>query len=103
MFSLIKDRFPCDDSIFVENEVLVKRVESLTYDLKSAYGGKANFDFIYWEVKGLGYTPRKGKNAFSQQKTTFVKEHGKTCHKCHKVGHVEKGLSNEQECILCNI
>jgi hypothetical protein len=40
--------------------------------------------------EGLGYVPKKGKNVFAKQKTMFVKGCDKTCHKCHKFGHVKK-------------
>jgi hypothetical protein len=40
--------------------------------------------------ESLGYLPKKGNNAYVKQKTMFVKECDKVCHKCHKKGHVKK-------------
>lgn len=48
--------------------------------LRMANGGKAKLDFILGSQRcslnreGLGYIPKKGKNAFVKQKTMFVKE-----------------------------
>jgi hypothetical protein len=95
--SLVNDNIGCDESqIIVENEALVGKVNALTYDLEKAYGGKDKLDFILGNQrcsvnrKGLGYVPKKGKNAFVKQKTMFVKECDKVCHKCHKKGLVKK-------------
>jgi hypothetical protein len=95
--SLKNDDFGCDASnIIIENEALVGRVNALTLDLEKAYGGKAKLDFILGSQRcslnreGLGYLPKKGKNAFVKQKTMFVKECDKVCHKCHKKGHDKK-------------
>jgi hypothetical protein len=94
--SLMIDNVNCDDSqIIVENDVLVKMVNALTLDLEKAYGGKAKLDFILGSQccslnrEGLRYVPKKGKNAFAKQKTIFVKDCDKTCHKCHKKGHIK--------------
>jgi hypothetical protein len=93
----VNDNIARDESqIIVENEVLVERVNALTHDLEKAYGGKAKLDFILgsqWcslNREGLGYVPKKGKNAFVKQKTLFVKECDKVCHKCHNKGHIKK-------------
>ena len=93
----LNDNIALDESkIIVENEVLVDRVNTLTHDLEKAYGGKAKLDFILGSQRcslnheGLGYVPKKGKNAFVKQKTLFMKECDKVCHKCHKKGHVKK-------------
>ena len=93
----LNDNIALDESkIIVENEVLVDRVNTLTHDLEKAYGGKKKLDFILGSQRcslnreGLGYVPKKGKNAFVKQKTLFVKECDKVCHKCHKKGHVKK-------------
>jgi hypothetical protein len=95
--SLENDDISCDESnIIIENEALVGRVNALTHDLEKAYGGKAKLDFILGSQRcslnreGLGYLPKKGKNAFVKQKTIFVKECDKVCYKCHKKGHVKK-------------
>jgi hypothetical protein len=95
--SLVNDDIGCDESkIIIENEALVGRVNALTHDLEKAYGGKAKLDFILGSQRcslnreGLGYFPKKEKNAFVKQKTMFVKECDKVCHKCHKKGNVKK-------------
>jgi hypothetical protein len=82
------DNIALDESqIIVENEVLVDRVNALTHDLEKAYGGKAKLDFILGSQRcslnreGLGYVPKKGKNAFIKQKTLFVKKCDKVCRK----------------------
>jgi hypothetical protein len=37
----------------------------------------------------LGYTPKKGKAAFTPHKTSFVKNNGRYCYSCKQVGHKE--------------
>jgi hypothetical protein len=73
--SLVNDNIGCVESnIIIENEALVGRVNALTHDLEKSYGGKANLDFILGSQrcslnrKGLGYFPKKGKNAFCEAK-----------------------------------
>jgi hypothetical protein len=73
--SLMNDNIALDESqIIVENEVLVDRVNALTHDLEKAYGGKAKLDFILGSQRcslnreGLGYVPKKGKNAFVKKR-----------------------------------
>jgi hypothetical protein len=95
--SLMNNNVICDDSqIIVENDVLVRKVNALTQDLEKAYVGKAKLDFIFGSQRcslnreGFGYFPKKGNNDFAKQKTTFVKECDKVCHKCHKKGHIKK-------------
>ena len=73
----------------------------LTRDLERAYGGNESLNLCLGKQRctlnceGLGYVPKKGKNAFVTPKTKFIKESGKVCHKCKKVGHVRKNcLSN---------
>jgi hypothetical protein len=95
--SLENGNIGCDESnIIIENEALVRRVNALTHDLEKAYGGKSKLNFILGSQccslnrEGLGYLPKKGKNSFVKQKTMFVKECDKVCHKCHKKGHVKK-------------
>ena len=39
--------------------------------------------------EGLGYTPKKGKAAFTPHKTSFVKNNGQFCTSCKQVGHKE--------------
>jgi hypothetical protein len=95
--SLENDDIGCDKSnIIIENEALIGRVNALTHDLEKAYGRKAKLGFILrsqycsLNCEGLEYLPKKGKNAFVKQKTMFMKECDKVCHKCHKKGHVKK-------------
>jgi hypothetical protein len=94
---LENDDISCDESnTIIENEALIGRVNALTHDLEKAYGGKAKLNFILGSQRcslkreGLGYLPKKGKNAFVKQNTMFVKECDKVCHKCHKKGHFKR-------------
>ena len=50
-----------------------------------------------WIGKGLGYIPKKGKKAFYDTKTMFVKKDGRPyCEKCKKMGHNEKNCTNNK-------
>jgi hypothetical protein len=66
--SLLNNNIICDDSYAIENDVLVKKVDSLTRYLEKAYGGKAKLNFILESQRcslnreGLRYVPKKGKN-----------------------------------------
>jgi hypothetical protein len=66
--SLLNNNIICDDSYAIENDVLVKKVDSLTHYLEKAYGGKAKLNFILENQRcslnreGLRYVPKKGKN-----------------------------------------
>jgi hypothetical protein len=78
--SFTNDNIVCDGSqAIVENEMLVIKVKALTHDFEKAYGGKAKLDFIMGSQRcslnreGLGYVPKKGKNAFAKLNTIFVK------------------------------
>jgi dynactin complex subunit len=94
--SLFNDDIICEDLHVIENDVLANKVNSLTHDLEKACGGKGQIGFILGSQRcslnreGLGYVPKKGKNAFGKLKTTFVKKCDKTFHKCHKKGHIKK-------------
>ena len=47
--------------------------------------------------QGLGYIPKKGKKAFYETKTVFVKKDGRPyCEKCKKMGHNEKNCTNNK-------
>jgi hypothetical protein len=47
--------------------------------------------------QGLGYIPKKGKKAFYETKTVFVKKDGRSyCEKCKKMGHNEKNCTNNK-------
>jgi hypothetical protein len=74
--SLMHDNIVCDESqAIVKNEMLVSKVKAPTHDLEKAYGGKAKLEFILGSQRcslnreGLGYVPKKGKDAFAKQKT----------------------------------
>jgi phage FluMu protein Com len=95
--SFMNDNIVCDESqAIVENKMLVSKVKAPPHDLEKAYGGKAKLDFILGSQRcslnraRLGYVSKKGKNAFAKQKTIFVEECDKLCHKCHKKGHIKK-------------
>ena len=76
----------------------------MTNDLRKCYDSRAKFNHCWESQKltlnkqGFGYIPKKGKKAFVQTKTTFVKSSGKPyCEKCKKVGHVEKNWTNKKD------
>ena len=82
------DGLTCDASLMVENENLKKEVNKLTHTLAKAYGGEDRLlmclgsqrTSLYKE--GLGYTPKKGKAAFTPHKTSFVKNNGEFYTSC---------------------
>ena len=97
------EKSSCDESLVLENEKLKKEVICLTNDLSKCYDSRAKFNHCWSSQKftlnkqGFGYIPKKGKKAFVQIKTTFVKSSGKSyCKKCKKVGHVEKNCTNKK-------
>ena len=67
----------------MENDLLKKEVTCLTNDLRKCYDSRAKFNHCWASQKftlnkqGFGYIPKKGKKAFVQTKTTFVKSSGK--------------------------
>jgi hypothetical protein len=97
------DNSSCNKSLIMENDLLKKEVTCLTNDLRKCYDSRAKFNHCWASQKftlnkqGFGYIPKKGKKAFVQTKTTFVKSSGKPyCEKCKKVGHVEKNCTNKK-------
>ena len=71
--------------------------------MRKCYDSRAKFNHCWASQKftlnkqGFGYIPKKGKKAFVQTKTIFVKSSGKSyCEKCKKVGHVEKNCTNKK-------
>ena len=40
--------------------------------------------------EGLGYTPKKGKEAFVTPKVSFVKGNGRFYNRCKQVGHIDQ-------------
>ena len=63
----------CDASLKVENETLKIEVDELTHALGKAYAGEARLlkclgsQRFSLNKEGLGYTPKKGKAAFSDE------------------------------------
>ena len=48
-------------------------------------------------ILSLGYIPKKGKKAFYDTNTVFVKKDGRPyCEKCKKMGHNEKNCTNNK-------
>jgi hypothetical protein len=45
----------------------------------------------------LGYTPKKGKAAFSTPKASFVKSNDRFCNRCKQVGHIEQYCKNKNK------
>jgi hypothetical protein len=45
--------------------------------------------------EGLGYIPKKGKAAFANHKTSFVRNNGWYCKNCKQVGHIEQQCMNK--------
>ena len=66
------DGLTCDASLVLENENLKKEVNKLTHTLAKAYGGEDRLLMCLGSQRaslykeGLGYTPKKGKAASSQ-------------------------------------
>ena len=75
----------------------------MTNDLSKCYDSRAKFNHCWSSQKftlnrqGLGYIPKKGKKAFYETKTVFVKKDGRPCcEKCKKMGHAEKKCNNNK-------
>ena len=97
------DKFSCDESLVLENEKLKKEVICLTNDLSKFYDSRAKFNHCWSSQKftlnrqGPGYIPKKGKKAFYETKTVFVKKDGRPYYeKCKKMGHNEKNCTNNK-------
>jgi hypothetical protein len=73
------DGFTCDVLLMVENETLKKKVKELNHILAKAYGGGDRLLMCLGSQRaslykeGLGYIPKKGKAAFTNHKTSFVR------------------------------
>jgi hypothetical protein len=95
------DGFTYDASLMFENETLKKEANELTRALGNAYGGEAcllkclGSQRFSINKEGLGYTPKKGKVAFTTHKTSFMKGNGRFCNRYKQVGHVEKYCKNK--------
>jgi hypothetical protein len=96
------DSFICDASLMVENETLKKEVKELNHTLAKAYGGEDRLLMCLGSQRtslykgGLGYIPKKGKAAFANHKTTFVRNNGRYCKSCKQVGHIEQQCMNKK-------
>jgi len=102
-FSFSSNTSSCDESLIVENELLKKEVTCLTNDLRKCYGQMAKFNHCWGNQKfsmnkeGFGYIPKKGRAAFVQTRTTFVKDSGILfCENCKNLGHDEKNHTNKK-------
>jgi hypothetical protein len=80
----------------VENESLKKEVNELTRALGNAYGGDTRLlkclgskRFSLNKV-GLGYTCKKGKEAFVTPKAGFMKGNSRFCNRCKQIRHIEQ-------------
>jgi hypothetical protein len=75
--------FTCDATLIVEYETLKKVVNELTRALGNAYGGEVRLlkclgsQRFSLNKEGIGYTLKKGKEAFVPHKTSFVKNNGR--------------------------
>jgi hypothetical protein len=96
--SCISEDMSCD-SLLLENESLKKEIECLSKDLAWYFGSHVRSNHIWTNKKitleknGLGYLPKKGKEAFIPKERIFVtsnvtyddeeeEEEVKMCHKC---------------------
>jgi hypothetical protein len=97
------DGFTCDASLMVENETLKKEVKELNHTLAKAYGGEDRLFMcldsqrasLYKE--GSGYIPKKGKAAFANHKTSFVRNNGRYCKSCKQVSYVKQKCMNKNK------
>ena len=94
--SPLSDGLTCDASLMVENETLKKEVNELTRALGNAYGGEVRLlkclgsQRFSLNKERLGYNPKKGKETFAPQKTSFMKNNDRFCNRCKQVGHIEQ-------------
>jgi hypothetical protein len=79
--------FSYDPLLIVENHELRNTVDCLTKALANCHRGENTYNKM-WECQrftlkheGLGYIPKKNKNAFINKNTTFMKECGLYCSK----------------------
>lgn len=86
----------CDPLLIVENHELRDTVDHLVDALAKCHKGENVFNEM-WKCQrftlkheGLGYIPKKNKNAFVAKKSTFVKESGLYCSMCKNTGHLAK-------------
>jgi hypothetical protein len=86
----------CDPLLIVENNELRNIVDCLTKSLANCHRGENTYNKI-WECQrltlkheDLGYTPKKNKSAFINNKTTFMKECGLYYSEFKNIGHHDK-------------
>ena len=83
--------------------IIKKEVNELTRALGKAYGGEDRLLICLGSQRaslykeGLGYTPKKGKAAFTPHKTSFVKNNSRFCTSCKQVGHKEHECKNKSK------
>jgi hypothetical protein len=101
--SSTSDGFTCDALLIVENETLKKKVNELTRALGNAYGGDARLlkclgsQRFSLNKEGLGYTPKKGRAAFTTHKVSFVKGNSRFCNRYKQVGHIEQDCKTNKK------
>jgi hypothetical protein len=87
----------------VENETLKKKVKELNHILAKVYGGEDRLlmclgsQMVSLYKEGLGYIPKKGKAAFTNHKTSFVRNNDQYCKSCKQVGHIEQQCLNKNK------
>jgi hypothetical protein len=82
---------------------LKKEVKELNHTLAKAYGGEDRLFMclssqrasLYKE--GWCYIPKKGKTAFANHKTSFVRNNGQYCKSYKQVGHIEQQCMNKNK------
>jgi hypothetical protein len=111
--SCISEDISCD-SLVLENESLKKEIECLSNDLARYFGSHVRFNHIWTNQKftleknGLGYLPKKGKEAFIPKEKVFVtsnvtyeeEEEVKMCHKCKEKSSCESPMQEQEDRIL---
>jgi hypothetical protein len=72
----------------IENETLKKKAKELNHTLAKAYGGDDRLFMCLGSQRtslykeGLGYIPKKDKAAFSNHKTSFMRNNGQYYKSC---------------------
>jgi hypothetical protein len=71
--------------------------------LAKAYGGEDSLLMCLGNQRaslykeGLGYIPKKGKAAFANHKTSFVRNNSRYCKSCKQVGHIGQQCMNKNK------
>jgi hypothetical protein len=94
--------YSCDPLLIVENNELRNTMDYLTKALVNCHRGENTYNKM-WECQrftlkqeGLGYIPKKNKSAFTDKKTTFMKECGLYCSKCKNTRHLDKDCTGSK-------